>query len=435
MPPKFKPLKLLDHAPASSHGTYINGISDGLESLEYYEEGGYHPVHLGEYLGSARRYRVLHKLGHGGSGTVWLCRDEQDEAYVATKVSTSDSPQVHLRDLSLGALDMSQPGAEYIAVPLDHFSLDGPNGTHHCTVLPLLGPRVAPSLWFQVEEPHPMLRKMARQATEALLFLHQHSICHGDFRPANILVKLGDLSHLSEDQIMALLGQPETSEVATDSSSGLPSSAPEYLVIPAKLAKLGAQYLLDQICVIDFGESFSFASPPANLGIPESYVAPELILDEPPKVGPACDIWALACTILEIRCQLQLFYMLHDTDELIAEMVGLFGKLPEPWWTRWAAHEKYFTAEGDVVTSTAGESMTLEKVISHVLEVFRRSKDGRSTMKFSVPVEEQGPLGDLLHKLFRYNPEERLSIAEALNHNRFKMDDKGADREEKVNLV
>lgn len=130
----------LDHAPTNSHGTYLDGANEGLEPLEQYQEGGYHPVHLGDTLGAAGRYRVIHKLGHGGFGTVWLCRDLQDPGYVAVKVIAGDVAPENLPDLTLMQLDRSAPGAEYIAIPMDTFSVAGPNGSHQCTVLPSLWP-------------------------------------------------------------------------------------------------------------------------------------------------------------------------------------------------------------------------------------------------------------------------------------------------------
>lgn len=83
-------------------------------------------------------------------------------------------------DLNIAKVEQSLPGAEYLAMPLDHFTIDGPNGTHQCLVLPVFGPCVSPDLWCQLgRDPAPALRKIALQATQALAFLHENKICHG----------------------------------------------------------------------------------------------------------------------------------------------------------------------------------------------------------------------------------------------------------------
>lgn len=169
----------LDHAPTTSHGTYLDGINEGLEPLEEYQQGGYHPVHLGDTLGTSGRYRVIHKLGHGGFGTVWLCRDLQEPGYVAVKVMAGDVAPKTLLDLKLTHLDRSAPGAEHIAIPLDTFSVTGPNGSHQCIVLPVLGPCVSPRLWLTLKDPAPVLRGMAYQSALAMSFLHKQGLCHG----------------------------------------------------------------------------------------------------------------------------------------------------------------------------------------------------------------------------------------------------------------
>ncbi|KAI1047371.1 hypothetical protein LB505_012772 [Fusarium chuoi] len=170
----------LDHAPATSQGTFLKGSKDGVEPLEDYQEGGYHPVHIGDVFGPSDRYRVIHKLGHGGFGTVWLCRDSLEACYVALKVMVSDLKSDEIFDFSLAQLDLSMPGAKYIASPLDSFSIEGPNGTHQCLTLPPLGPCVSPRLWMRLEkDPATILRKFSHQTTQALGFLHKNQICHG----------------------------------------------------------------------------------------------------------------------------------------------------------------------------------------------------------------------------------------------------------------
>ena len=55
----------------------------GCEDLEGYLPGGYHPVIIGDIFN--RRYQVAHKLGSGGSATVWLAYDKLSERWVAVE--------------------------------------------------------------------------------------------------------------------------------------------------------------------------------------------------------------------------------------------------------------------------------------------------------------------------------------------------------------
>ncbi|RBR26081.1 uncharacterized protein FIESC28_01109 [Fusarium coffeatum] len=412
---------LLDHAPATSQGTFLDGSNEGVESLEEYQDGGYHPVRLGDTLGPADRYKVIHKLGHGGFGTVWLCRDSVNARYIALKVLASELKSDDVPDLTLAEMDQSHPGATYIATPLDQFSVEGPNGAHHCLVLPVLGPCVSPDLWMRLEKDSgPALRTFARQSTQALDFLHRNQICHGDFRPANILVKLKSLDHLSEDELFAKIGKPTKVLVRTELEE-LPPSCPEYVVRRADLSELGNEYLTDEICVIDFGESFKFSAPPEGLGIPENYLPPEVLLDLPDAFGAACDLWALGCTLFEIREQLPLFYMIYDNDELLSDMVRFFGKFPEEWWTKWEGREEYFDESGKWLREE--EDWSLEVALSKPIEIFDSGEDYKKGPKQSLvtPEPEQKLLADLLYKLFQYSPEKRISAEEALKHEWFRI--------------
>lgn len=118
---------------------------DGAESLEKYAPGGYHPIMIGDML--HKRYRIVHKLGHGGYSTVWLARDTHADQYVAVKVGIAERDPDSLRQeiktlqslsaspASLSSTTFEQQqnrGCNSIPLALDEFELDGPNGTHLC---------------------------------------------------------------------------------------------------------------------------------------------------------------------------------------------------------------------------------------------------------------------------------------------------------------
>lgn len=244
-----------------------------------------------------------------------------------------------------------------------------------------------------------------------------------DFRPANILVKLTSLDHLSEEEVISLFGQPQIAQVRTESGGELPAFSPSYLVLPADTSSLGSEYLTDQICVIDFGEAYPFTSPPEDLGMPENYLAPEILLEEEDAVGPACDMWALGCTLFEIRQQIPLFYMIYDLDELLAEMVRFFGEFPADWWDKWDARKQFFDEHGNYIRYGDNEVLTLEMLLAKSREItdLGGEPDKIKRMSSHTPDMEQKLMADVLYKLFRYEPGKRATTEEVLEHEWFKL--------------
>ncbi|KAK2600185.1 hypothetical protein QQS21_005059 [Conoideocrella luteorostrata] len=408
--------------PTTAHGTYFNGTNDDVENLDEYQEGGYHPIHVSDCLGNGGRYRVIHKLGHGGFSTIWLCRDDQLQRYVAVKVMTAEVLPGEVAELSfMKNLDRCKPGAQYLALPLDNFEVHGPNGTHQCIVLPLLGQATSPELWHHLDNPGPVLRTLCHQAVQALHCLHESGIGHGDFRPVNIHVKLRDVDSLDEQDLLSLIGAPEPGDVFSSSGQDLPAGSPRYLLPAANLAKLTSTYLVPEISLIDFGGSYPVSSPPPDLGTPESYLPPEMLIDDRnDPVGPACDIWALGCTLVEIRLQMPLFDMLYGPDEVLNEMIAFFGKLPLQWWTKWKQRVDYRDEEGRPFRRRIdihGEDFSVDSVlrgnrqhmgtVDGVMQVVK-------TMGF--PEDEMSLLKDLLLKICAYEPRERWDTSQILRH-------------------
>ena len=154
---------------------------DGVESLEKYKPGGYHPIMIGDILHS--RYRIVDKLGFGGYSTVWLARDTCLERYVAVKVGVADSSLREtniLRALSapLPSASPAYPGHSSIPLPLDEFKLNGPNGTHLCyTMTPARCNlrEVSFSRLFPLE----VARALSGGLTLAIAYMHSRDYAHG----------------------------------------------------------------------------------------------------------------------------------------------------------------------------------------------------------------------------------------------------------------
>lgn len=84
----------------------------------------------------------------------------------------------------MAAIRSEHPGSRHLMPMLDHFHLDGPNGTHDCLVLEPLGPSVPDLLdaRFRGERlPGTLAKKkiFAKQALLGLDYLHKRKIGHG----------------------------------------------------------------------------------------------------------------------------------------------------------------------------------------------------------------------------------------------------------------
>ncbi|KAJ6444327.1 DNA polymerase epsilon subunit C [Purpureocillium lavendulum] len=493
-------------APRGSIPDYNNFLMyeeslDTLENLNDYCPGGFHPVHLRDELGPGKRYVILHKLGRGGFATVWLCRDTVGGQYVAVKILRADAPPeaspaiVALIDAAAAA-QKSSPGARFIATPHDRFFIHGPNGAHECLVLPLLGPPISPDIWSDLSHPESTLRAMCHQASLALAHLHHSGICHGDFRPSNILVALAPIHHLSVDELMQLIGPPDTIEVEDlmeqhnyrphdgddgddtddidddngngdqvdrelasiedgpeamfaldqgaaamdcgqedvasgnntaperqglvedvemrDFTSGCtpvsPAGVPRYLIPSANIGALISDYSLSEIRVVDFGQAFPVDQPVDvdALGIPTHYLPPDIIIatqTEPrdgriPRIRPmldvragrASDVWALGCTIFEMRLQEPLFYG-GSHNSLLEDIVDALGMLPDRTWLCWSSRYEYFDRDGR--TNRPRAPYTIEDRVICPLE----GDGGVITM----PSHDQALFAKLLRRLLTYD--------------------------------
>lgn len=158
------------------NGLHFDGAPFDLEDVHDYEPGGNHPAHLGDMLGQSR-YRVVHKLGDGGTGVIWLCRDLQADAptYVALRIlaelSTNDCPKLIQGQLLTKCED--RDGSEAICLFLDQFRLDGPNSSHLCFIYPVLGPKVSSGLLGPSEDLDKILREICRVIVRSMAFLHR----------------------------------------------------------------------------------------------------------------------------------------------------------------------------------------------------------------------------------------------------------------------
>ncbi|KAM7195418.1 Protein kinase-like domain containing protein [Rhypophila sp. PSN 637] len=336
------------------------------EDEQDYRPGGLHPVHLGDCLGPEGRYRVVHKLGFGGHGTVWLCHDRIESRWRAVKILSADlggpekCKELETANKLLSRLDLEPESGlhsllerHHIALPVDHFTIDGPHGTHLALVYPLLGSSAGYA--FELCGPHTeLLKDICFQLVNAMDFLHRIGRCHGDFRSANILLRLVDgVDQWPEEELFKVLGKPKTGPLLLRDPVAPGTTLPEYLVTPTRFDYTSG-LLLTSVAVSDFGVSFDAKDPPHQTSIPQPRRAPEDMITGIASPGFASDVWTLMHTIMEMRLgktfmALEERASFDEADEIadvaaieIWESTAFMGPMPKNYRTVWKEKGGFF---------------------------------------------------------------------------------------------
>ncbi|KAH7151111.1 kinase-like domain-containing protein [Fusarium sp. MPI-SDFR-AT-0072] len=311
-------------------------IAMRLKRLEFpadYRSGGYHPVQINDKLHS-NRYRIVHKVGHGSSSTVWLARDKKTSEYVAIKVGRADSNKNEGQTMSrLSAASKSKPFTPKL---LDRFTIEGPNGSHPCLVTApassLVDAKLAStSHLFQLST----ACSLATQSIMAIAHVHSLGYAHGNFHLNKILLPLPSLNSLSIKQLYAKYGEPLLEPVYHIEGSAvvlLPRGVPSHLVQPISLGVPSDEILLQDanVLISDFGDAFR----------------PEDKTTFKSNAPSTVRTWSLGCASFELFAHRTLFsYIIPYAGRITAQQVHLSGSFIGEWLDKWEGREKYFNED------------------------------------------------------------------------------------------
>ncbi|KAF2456258.1 protein kinase [Lineolata rhizophorae] len=379
-------------ADSSGYGVEYMPL-EGVERLERYRPGGYHPIVIGDHLHG--RYRIVHKLGFGTYSTTWLAKDQNNGSYVAIKIAVADSD---LREADiLRVLQDARPTCEEAsgkaAIPsvLDEFDLDGPNGKHRCLVTAPANVSLADAKDASVSrlfQPS-VARAIVAQLVQAIAFLHSQGIVHADLHLGNILLRLTEsIDGLSPDQFYQKYQKPTLEPVQPSDRLTLSEA---------------------RILLTDFGESFMpFTTKRYYSNTPDLLVPPELHFRTQEPLSFHTDIWALGCAIWSIVGQRPIFEAFNPSaDWMTKEHVDVLGKLPPEWWEHWSARPKWFDEQGSRIAGAAGKPWAewFESCVQRPRREFRMEE-------FSE--DEKVALFALLRSMLAFRPSERPDAEQIL---------------------
>ncbi|KAF8920201.1 kinase-like domain-containing protein [Mucidula mucida] len=331
-----------------------------------------------------RRYRTVKLLGQGTFGKVVEAIDTETNTRVAIKIIRAiqkyrDASKIEVRVLQ--RLKERDPLNRHKCVHLVHW-FDHRN--HICLVTELLGMCVYDFLKDNDFAPFPrhQIQSFARQLLGSVAFLHDLKLVHTDLKPENILLVHNDY---------------KTASV----------SVPGKRNAPPKLKRILQS---TDIRLIDFGSATFESEYHSTVVSTRHYRAPEIILG----LGWSypCDAYSLGCILVEFFTGIALFQT-HDNLEHLAMMEAVMGKMPERFARLGARTKPEFFKEGCKLDWPKPKATRQSK------------KDVRSTRALAdvIPQTDRANIQflNLVQKLLAFDPNQRITVREALNHPYFSL--------------
>ncbi|KAF7555990.1 hypothetical protein G7Z17_g1716 [Cylindrodendrum hubeiense] len=269
-------------------------VEMSAEDPEGYENGVYYPICIGEIL--AKRYRIEHKLGHGGFATVWMAYDILGKRDIALKIAMpGDSGDREYRIQS--EIIKTIQDTSNLLIFHDMFYVQGLYGDHRVFVFPLKGPN---------------LRDFAQQKS-----VDTH------LNTANVMYSLRPLEDcITTTAKYKQLGRPKKLNLP-------PFAAPwkqGELVTPMAPHD---SLVGDTVCIGDFGQAIKAGtSVTQKVQSPPIYCAPELFHTANPSF--ASDMWSYMCIFAELYLGCPLFSA-PGNSTTVTFMVDTLGPLPATW--------------------------------------------------------------------------------------------------------
>ncbi|EKD20211.1 dual specificity protein kinase [Drepanopeziza brunnea f. sp. 'multigermtubi' MB_m1] len=342
------------------------------------------------------RYQVHKLLGQGTFGKVVQATDRVSKKPVAIKIIRSvqkyrDASRIELRVLATLKANDKENRNRCIHLR-DCFDYRG----HICIVMDLLGQSVFDFLKGNsfVPFPNSQIQSFARQLFTSVAFLHDLNLIHTDLKPENILLC-------------------DSAYQAFTYSRKIPSSS-----TTINRQAMQRKVLLDtEIRLIDFGSATFQDEYHSSVVSTRHYRAPEIILG----LGWSfpCDIWSIGCILVEFFTGDALFQT-HDNLEHLAMMESVCGRKLDNHLIH-SVHALAKRSGGNPAskffkrlkldypqTDTTRASRKFVKAMKHLNEIIPdTSKFCRNFL-------------DLLEKIFVYDPAERITAKQALQHPWFK---------------
>lgn len=344
------------------------------------------------------RFRVCKVLGQGTFGKVVSAFDTKTKKLCAVKIIRAvpkyrDASKIELRVLStLAAYDRDNRNrCIHLRECFDYKN-------HICIVTDLLGMSIYDFLKSNhyIAFPARHVHSFARQIFSSVAYLHDLGLVHTDLKPENILLR-----H-STAQPAPLRNHPKytTTQVLTDT----------------------------HIHLIDFGSAIFDNEYHNTVVSTRHYRAPEIILGT--GWSFSCDVWSIGCILVEF-CTGEALFQTHDNLEHLALMQKVVGRPVDACMLRAA---RLSATGADMVAPCGtriayparGTKKASEKHVRNTRPLSSILRAAMATMHDGAePPSDEAAFWtgfmDLLSRIFVYDPRQRITAREALDHPWMKM--------------
>ncbi|SMN20392.1 similar to Saccharomyces cerevisiae YLL019C KNS1 Nonessential putative protein kinase of unknown cellular role [Maudiozyma saulgeensis] len=271
------------------------------------DKDGHYIYHDNDTFGDNEKFVAQGLLGQGTFGKVLKCFDQQEQKFVAVKIIRAidryrEAAKTELRVLNtISQNDIT--GSFQCLLLLDYFDYKN----HICLITNLHGKSIYDFMCANGigRFPGSHIQAIARQLIRSICFLHELNIIHTDIKPENIL--LCDDQNFAQYQLPDKILSGLSKRRKTASNNGLR----KILQTP-------------EIKIIDFGSAVFFDEYHPPIISTRHYRAPEIVLGL--SWSYPCDIWSIACVLVELATGESL-YPIHNNFEHLTMMQRINNKL------------------------------------------------------------------------------------------------------------
>lgn len=109
---------------------------------------------------------------------------------------------------------------------------------------------------------------------------------------------------------------------------------------------------------------------------------------------------------------------LANNATVVQDAVVLLGKLPEPWWNAFEQRHLWFEEDGEPKPPMIKSSIRCQLQSFGEKDEPLKADEGHMMEAVGTLLEEEevALLSDLLEKMLKYNPQERITIQEVVRH-------------------